>query len=191
MDEDNGCGSFPGPTAFRWRWRSNQRFFATGNERTHDGASLTNDGSTTYGYYVAPGDEWGMIHHLMNHNPEPITVEYKYTFTWVRDAEPVTPVWFDLDQCGDSEVSIPAGYSDSHYTVPALRSGTVVALGGHAHDHSISVSLENASTGEYICVSKAGYAPGTQYKPVGPGKGTPGTPQMPTPSPTPGIRTRR
>ncbi len=157
----------------------NQRFFATGNERTHDGASLTNSGGDTYGYYVAPGDKWGMIHHLMNHNSEPITVEYKYTVSWVRDAKRVAPVWLDGDQCGDSEFSIPTGYSDTKYSVPALRGGRVVAIGGHVHDYGISVSLENATTGEYICTSKAGYALGSQYKPVGPGKGTPGLPAKP------------
>ncbi|MEV1240465.1 hypothetical protein ACIBO2_04330 [Nonomuraea sp. NPDC050022] len=52
------------------------------------------------------------------------------------------------------------------------RAGTLVAVGGHAHDHSISVSLENATKNRYFCTSVAGYAPESMDVPAGPGAGT-------------------
>ncbi|MEW1839392.1 hypothetical protein AB0392_15690 [Nonomuraea angiospora] len=72
-------------------------------------------------------------------------------------------------QCGDSERSVPAGYSDSHWTTTVPRSGTLVAVGGHAHDRSISVSLQNVTKNRYSCTSLAGYAPDSTYLPAGPG----------------------
>jgi hypothetical protein len=150
----------------------NERFFASGDERTIN--HLYTAGS--YGYPVRAGDRWGLIYHLMNMMPEPVNVEFKFTFSWVRAASRVDPVWLDVDQCGDSERSIPSGYSDLHWSTRTARSGTLVAVGGHAHDYSISVSLENATRGRYSCVSVAGYAPGSPFAPAGPGPGTPGHP---------------
>ncbi|WP_433511811.1 hypothetical protein ACQP2T_49845 [Nonomuraea sp. CA-143628] len=150
----------------------NERFFAAGNERTLN--TLYSTGNN--GYYVKAGDKWGLIYDLMNMTERPITVEFKYTFSWVPNATRVDPVWLDIDQCGDSERSIPAGYSDSHWITIAARAGTLVAVGGHAHDHSISVSLENATKNRYFCTSVAGYAPDSMDVPAGPGAGTDGHP---------------
>lgn len=146
----------------------NERFFAAGNERT---AMDLPDG---YGYYLGAGDELGLIFHLMNMTPNPRPVEFEYTFTWVHSAEPVKPIWFDIDQCNDSEVDMAAGYNDVHWSWNSKLRGTIVAIGGHVHDYGIDISLINERTGEVICDSVAGYAAGSPYAPVGPGAGTPG-----------------
>jgi hypothetical protein len=144
----------------------NERFFASGNERT------PMDLPPGYGYRVNSGDEWGLIFHLMNMAPEARDVELEYTFTWVSSGvQPVKPIWFDIDQCGDSEVDLPAGYSDVHWDWNSRLQGTIVAIGGHVHDYGLSIALVNASTGENICTSVAGYAPESPYAPVGPGTG--------------------
>jgi hypothetical protein len=150
----------------------NERFFAAGNERTIN--RLYTAGN--YGYRVNAGDRWGLIYHLMNMNPRPVTVEFKFTFSWVRAATKVDPIWLDVDQCDDSERAIPAGYSDLHWSTNVLRSGTLVAVGGHGHDGVIAVSLENVTRKRYSCTSVAGYGPDSMYAPAGPGAGTAGHP---------------
>jgi hypothetical protein len=143
----------------------NERFFASGNERT---IMELPDG---YGYYVGAGDEWGLIVDVMNMTTQDRRYEFEYTFEWVPSAEPVRPVWLDIDQCEDSEVSTSAGYSDIHYNWNSTLDGRIVAIGGHIHDQGIAISAENATSGETICTSTAGYAPGGVGIPAGPGTG--------------------
>lgn len=151
----------------------NERFFAAGNERTANDLYAS---PGNYGYFVRSGDRWGLIYDLMNFKPQPIQVEFKYTFSWVRSATRADPVWLDIDQCGDSELPLPAGYSDTHWSTTALRGGTLVGAGGHAHDQSISVALEDVTKHQYPCTSVAGYAPNSAFVPIGPGLGTAGHP---------------
>lgn len=144
----------------------NERFFASGNERTVMGVP---DG---YGYYVGAGDEWGLIVDVMNMAMVDRQFEFEYTFEWVASAEPVRPVWLDVDQCEDSEVEVPHGqYTDLHYNWNSTLNGRIVAIGGHVHDYGISIAARNARTGELICTSRAGYAPGSTVTPAGPGTG--------------------
>lgn len=147
----------------------NERFFAAGNERTI--STLTDN----HGYYVGNGDDWGLIYHLMNMAPEPRTVYFEYQFTWV-DADAggmnrVRPIWIDIDQCEDSEVNVPAGYSDVKWAWESDRTHTLTGIGGHVHNYGISIAWRNESTGENACTSVAGYREGSPYAPVGPGTG--------------------
>lgn len=147
----------------------NERFFASGNERTH--MSVTGD----HGYYVGQGDEWGLIYHLMNMAPEARTVYFEYEFTWhdaaQSGAERVRPIWVDIDQCEDSEVNVAAGYSDIEWGWTADRSHTITDIGGHVHNYGISIAWRNETTGENACTSVAGYAAGSSVDPIGPGTG--------------------
>jgi hypothetical protein len=143
----------------------NERFFASGNERT------VMEVPAGYGYYVGAGDEWGLIVDVMNMMGMARNYEFKYTFEWVSAAERVTPVWLDIDQCGDSEVDTSAGYSDIHYNWNSTLNGRIVAIGGHVHDQGIGQTVRNATTGELICDSRAGYAAGGVGEPAGPGPG--------------------
>lgn len=148
----------------------NERFFASGNERTY---GIHPDG---YGYYVAPGDDWGLTYHVMNMKPEPRTVYWEYTFTWVPaseagDIKPLRPMWIDIDQCDDSEAVTSAGYNDLTWDWQADRTHTFVSGGGHVHDYGIGIAWRNETRSQTACSSVAGYAEGSPYVPVGPGTG--------------------
>ncbi|MFW6093150.1 MAG: hypothetical protein ACODAC_04190 [Pseudomonadota bacterium] len=148
----------------------NERFFAAGNERTFGEMTPGN------GYYVAEGDEWGLVYHLMNMAPEAQTVYFEYEFTWVdasaENRERIRPIWVDIDQCEDSEVEVPAGYSDVKWAWEADRSHTVLDMAGHVHNYGISIAWRNETTDDNVCTSVAGYSEGSPYAPVGPGLGT-------------------
>ena len=144
----------------------NERFFASGNERT----IMTVPSG--YGYKVSSGDQWGLIYHLMNMSPYEKTVYFEFTFTWVSSATKLRPMWLDIDQCDDSEADVPAGYSDIHWDWHADRSGRIKTIGGHVHDYGISTAFYNVGRGENVFTSVAGYAAGSSFVPVGPGSGT-------------------
>jgi hypothetical protein len=86
----------------------------------------------------------------------------------------VRPVWLDIDQCSDSEVDTSAGYSDIHYNWNSTLNGRIVAIGGHLHDQGIAITARNATTGEMICDSRAGYAAGGVGEPAAAGTGADG-----------------
>ena len=130
-----------------------QRFFATGDERTVIGLP------SGYGYRVRWYDVWHMLVDLMNMAPYPqtvyVAVNYTYRWPW-ESVRGVTPVWLDIDQCGDSEYSIPAGYSDRHWDWSVNVPGRVVAMIGHVHGHGLAVEATNESQGGVsICKSLA------------------------------------
>lgn len=147
----------------------NERFTASGNERT------PMDLSDGYGYYVAPGDKWGLLYHLMNMSMVDQDVYFEYTVTWTPASEftgeGVRPIWVDIDQCNTSEVAVDPGYTDVHWDWTNDRTHKVTDIGGHVHDFGISTSWENATTGQTVCNSVAGYAEGSPYAPIGPGLG--------------------
>lgn len=144
----------------------NERFYAAGNERTI--ATMPSG----YGYRVGSGDNWGLVYHLMNMAPVERTVYFEYTFTWVSSGKTKTrPMWLDIDQCDDSEVATPAGYSDTHWDWNADRSGKIVLIGGHVHNYGISTAFYNISRNSNVFTSVAGYAAGSPFAPVGPGSG--------------------
>jgi hypothetical protein len=143
---DATCGS-------SWLGLSGERFFASGDERTAIGFP---DG---YGYRVRWYDSWNLLVDLMNHTDTAKTVYVKLTVTtrpsW-ESVRPLKPVWLDIDQCGDSEYSIPADYSDTHRDWSVNVPGDLVAMIGHVHGHGIAVEATNESRGgESLCRSRA------------------------------------
>ena len=145
----------------------NERWFASGNERT------IMDLPDGYGMPVSASDDWGLIMHLMNMTDEHKMMSFEFTFDWVESGvAPVTPLWWDIDQCGDSEVNLPAGYSDTQWDWTSPMSGEIVTLAGHIHNHGISMAARNATSGETICTSLAGYGVDSPHVPVAPGPGT-------------------
>jgi hypothetical protein len=113
-----------------------ERFFGSGNERTAIGFP------PGYGYRVRWYDAWTLLVDLMNHTAEAQTVYVQVTYTYRpawESVKPVLPVWLDIDQCGDSEYSIPAGYSDTHWDWKVNVPGKVVAAFGHLHGHGVSI----------------------------------------------------
>lgn len=149
----------------------NERIFASGNERTVMDLTAEN-----YGYRVGSSDKWMLITDFMNMSMMNQTVYLEFTFKWTTSGvTPVRPLWFDIDNCNDSELPMGPGYSDTHKDWRATFSGTIVAIGGHGHGEAISTSLQNRSTGQYYCTSVAGYYYQSMERP-GPGAGTPGHP---------------
>jgi len=137
-----------------WLGLAGERFFASGNERTKVAFPAG------YGYRVRYYDSWNLLVDLMNHSTASSqTVYVQVTFTIRPSWESVArlkPVWLDIDQCGDSEYSIPAGYSDTHRDWKVNVPGKVVAMIGHVHGHGIAVEATNESQGgQSICRSEA------------------------------------
>ena len=137
----------------KWLGLAGERFFASGNERT---AIALPAG---YGYRVRWYDSWNLLVDLMNHSTSEQTVYVEVTFTYrpsYESVKRVRPVWLDVDQCGDSEYSIPAGYSDTHWDWSVNVPGNIVAALGHVHGHGIAVEATNESRGgQSICRSVA------------------------------------
>jgi hypothetical protein len=136
-----------------WLGLAGERFFASGNERTAIGFP------SGYGYRVRWYDSWNMLVDLMNHSTKDKTVYVQVTYTTRPSSEPVRPVkpvWLDIDQCGDSEYWIPAGFSDTHWDWTVNVPGNVVSAIGHVHGHGVAVEATNESAGgQSICRSTA------------------------------------
>jgi hypothetical protein len=136
-----------------------ERFFASGNERTHMHLP------PQYGYYNPSGqNNWTLIYHLVNKGSVDkrvsIQIYYKY-----RPASDTTypppleakPLWLDIDGCGDSEYTIPTGYSDTttSWVVPSTPSpinGKMIAIAGHLHD----VDITGANPCDIHCPAEGG-----------------------------------
>jgi Stress up-regulated Nod 19 len=136
-----------------WLGLAGERFFASGDERT--AIAFPAD----YGYRVRWYDSWNLLVDLMNHasNTQTVYVQVTYVLRPAWEAvKSVRPVWLDIDQCGDSEYAIPAGFSDTHWDWAVNVPGTVVAAIGHVHGHGLAVEATNESRGgQSICKSVA------------------------------------
>jgi hypothetical protein len=112
-----------------------QRFFAAGNERSQMHLPAP------YGYNPGAATNFTLIYHLVNKASvaKNISVEivYQYRTTGGEDA---TPLWLDIDGCGDSEYSAPVGYSDTHSDWTSTVNGRVIGINGHLHDVDITNS---------------------------------------------------
>jgi hypothetical protein len=118
-----------------------ERFFASGNERTH----MHLPGP--YGYYsTAPsqnGSNGGylLIYHLVNRAAVSKTVSIQVTYAYKTAGaagDKTQPLWLDIDGCGDSEYSAPVGYSDTHADWTSTVDGRMIAISGHLHDLDIT-----------------------------------------------------
>jgi hypothetical protein len=135
-----------------------ERFFASGNERTH--AHLPGP----FGYYNQAGQTtWRLIYHLVNKAAvqKKLSIQIYYKFRTDAAAKETKPLWLDIDGCGDSEYSIPTGYSDTHD--PRLNAagqfgwvstvgGRMIAISGHLHD----VDITSASPCDTHCPAEGG-----------------------------------
>lgn len=137
-----------------------QRVFAAGNERT--GAQLP----AGYGYHLGELPLSGVAE-VMNMSAQAQQVYLILTMSWVdagsAELKDVTPVWLDVDNCGDSQYTIPEGPSHTTWTWTSTMTGDIVAAGGHVHDEGVSITLSNATRNEQICESVAGYRSGSHH----------------------------
>lgn len=139
-----------------WLGLAGERFFATGNERTPIAFPAG------YGYRVRWYDSWNLLVDLMNHSTAAKTVYLQVTYTYRPSWEAVKrvrPVWLDIDQCGDSEYTIPAGPSDTHWDWHVNVPGDVMAAFGHVHGHGVAVLATKGTADDHeqnvICRSDA------------------------------------
>ena len=130
-------------------------FFGAGNERTH--LHLP----TPYGY-TNNAPNWNVVTHVVNTSgtARTVNIEVIYRHRPVNQTEDSRPLWLDIDSIcsgGNSEYTIPTGYSDSHvnWTVPV--DGRILAMNGHLHDIDIidpnPCGVHCASKGEAIALS--------------------------------------
>ena len=107
-------------------------FTGAGNERTH--VHLP----TPFGYENT-STNWNMLTHLVNQKnfTQTVYVEMVFRHRPLSETQPTRPIWLDIDQCGDSEYTIPTGYSDSHSDWTSTLDARLIDAYGHLHDIDI------------------------------------------------------
>jgi hypothetical protein len=131
-----------------------ERFFASGNERTH----MHLPGP--YGYYNPAGrTTWTLIYHLVNKSAvqEKLSIQVIYKYRQASDTTfppplEAKPLWLDIDGCGDSEYTIPTGYSDTTTSWASTVTGKMIAISGHLHD----VDITSANPCDIHCPAEGG-----------------------------------
>jgi hypothetical protein len=148
---------------------NSERYFSSGNERTI--VSLDSIGAATkWGYHLKASDRYAFIVDLMNMNMQDKTVWLTMYYDIVDGPLPsgwedIKTVWFDVNQCGTSEVRPPK--QSGSFTITSGRwtpnfGGRIIAIGGHLHDGGIAVDV-NYGPGKAFCSCKAKYAEKPEY----------------------------
>ncbi len=125
----------PGNQALACSSPLSEPFWGSGNERTP--LHLP----SPYGYENNSAT-WSMLTHIVNLNPQAKTVYVQVVFRDrpLSETEPARPAWLDIDSfCngGDSEYTIPTGYSDTHVDWTSTVDARVINTWGHLHDIDI------------------------------------------------------
>jgi hypothetical protein len=116
--------------------RDTERIFASGNERSN--IVFPNSGVKDAGIKLRSTDKFAAVLEFMNENPEDKVVYLTMTYDFVPGHpfhDDVKPLWFDVRQCGTSEVNPPIGkrkllvFSES----PAYRSNQISSILGGLH----------------------------------------------------------
>jgi hypothetical protein len=148
-----------------------ERIFSAGNERTR---ALLPAGA---GVRVGAADMFILVYDLMNTGPEAKPVRVEITYDWVPASTPnmhhARAVFLDVSpECNNSLVPGGPGPTFTRArTYPAPLAGRIVGLGGHLHDGGRHITLTNATTGEVICDSVAGYGGAGYEEPSTEGSG--------------------
>ena len=152
-------------------------FFGAGNERTHTHLP------TPFGYTNTSAN-WNMITHLVNKSATARTVNVEIIFRWrsTADTADTRPLWLDIDSIcsgGNSEYTIPTGYSDTHVNWTMPVDGRLIGMNGHLHDIDIIdpswCPTHCASRGGAIALSAelVGGSASTYYGPIPPNNAPP------------------
>jgi len=152
---------------------SSERIFSSGNERTmalfNPPVKQGDAVPVKVGYPVFASDRFGLIADLMNMNPQGkqvyMTMYYDYVDGHPEGWEEIKPVWFDVAQCGTSEVggrSAGSAFAISASPWTANFDGEVMGVGGHIHDGG--THLEVISGGQVACTSTAYYGSNADAK---------------------------
>jgi len=152
-------------------------FFGAGNERTHTHLP------TPFGY-TNTSTNWNMLTHVVNKSATARTVNVEIIFRWrpLSETADTRPLWLDIDSIcsgGDSEYTIPTGYSDTHVNWTVPQDGRMIAMNGHLHDIDIIdpawCPTHCPERGDPIALSAelVGGASGTYYGPIPPNNSPP------------------
>ena len=128
-----------------------ERFFASGNERSH------NHLPGNFGYTNTSGS-WTLLTDLMNMASVPQTfyIEVIFRHRPLSGTQTARPMWLDIANCGTSEYNASTGYSDVHSNWTSTIDGSLIGIGGHQHDldHMDPGCMEHCPTeGKGIAVS--------------------------------------
>jgi hypothetical protein len=129
---------------------TSEPFWGAGNERSP--LHLP----TPYGYENHSAN-WSMLTHLVNFNNQPQTVYFQVVSRHrpLSETEPSRPVWLDIDSfCngGNSEYTIPTGYSDAHVDWTSTVDARVISVWAHMHD----VDIMDPTPCQTHCASEGG-----------------------------------
>jgi hypothetical protein len=157
---DSTCGGLP------------DRFFASGKERTKielpDGFGYHWSNTPPPPPYSYLASKWLLNYHLdaMHKGRYEVFLRLDVDFiadSAATDVTDVTPMWFDVDNCNDSEFNVPknGGVNGKYkatwdYQMPT--SGRFVAMAGHLHDGGLKIKLRNRTSGTNVFTSKPTYA---------------------------------
>jgi plastocyanin len=108
-----------------------------------------------YGYRIGAGDTWRMIWMLMNHlkTDGKVFIEYHVAVDISPRLTPVRPYWVSVVPCvNDPQYSVPGGAiagstASRNVTWRIPMSGRIVAMGGHLHGGSRSLTLTQPRCG--------------------------------------------
>lgn len=144
--------------------------FSSGNERTYvDLSTNSPDGKVDMGYHVVKDDRWAFIVDLMNMNMEDrvvfLTLTFDYFDGFPAGFDQVKPLWFDVNQCGTSELS-PLAEKGS-YTIESQPwkpnfEGEIVALVTHVHDGAVTLDIFSKPD-RLVCGTTATYGANDKY----------------------------
>ena len=114
-----------------------------------------------YAYLVQSGDQWVGNWHIMNMSDtaRQVYISYEVHYDTSLDASnsrPLTPLWMDVDGCGDAEWDVPGdGGAGSTYSrtrdIAMPAAGVLAYVGGHLHEGGIANELRRRDTGELLC----------------------------------------
>ncbi|KAF1980974.1 hypothetical protein K402DRAFT_425778 [Aulographum hederae CBS 113979] len=152
--------------------QTSERLFSSGNERT----PLIVPKDVKAGYKINDKDQFAFIVDLMNDNMEDKVVYLTMTYTILdghpEDYETFRPVWFDVNQCGTSEV--PSPQPDGAFTIQSQPwtptfEGRVLGLAGHLHDGGTNLQVKTQRAN--VCNSTTTYAGSPEFIPKAGGMG--------------------
>jgi hypothetical protein len=147
-------------------------FFGAGNERTH--LHLP----TPFGY-TNTATNWNMFTHIVNKSATPRTVNVEIIFRHrpLNETGDTRPLWLDIDSIcsgGNSEYTIPTGYSDTHVNWTSPVDGRIIGASGHLHDIDIidpsfcPVHCPERGGAIALSVEQVGGSSSTYYGPIPP-----------------------
>ena len=102
-----------------------------------------------HGYRVRPGERIrvnSMFHNPTDRDYPEVYLEVDVAHRRIAagpELENVYPVWFDVQECGDSEYDLPAGPSTAVGEIEVPVAGTLLGVGGHLHDYGRRLDIES------------------------------------------------